>query len=182
MNAFAWSIALNRMLFPLWSVSASSNFSVWDFSQNKAANARIFIFIPPYTPGFGSVVHGATAWRLLVTYGCCLWPLDAYVIEPPNRGCLIMLLNTPPNQGKLRCHGPPRFWIVLGFCFKKQEGAGGPYSGSARAYGPSLTSSIINHIIKSMFHKTPRFRATVGFVGFCVLASPEDRFRGFWAQ
>ena len=93
MNAFAWSIALNRMLFPLWSVSASSNFSVWDFSQNKAANARIFIFIPPYTPEFGSVVHGATAWRLLVTYGCCLWPLDAYVIEPPNRGCLIMLLN-----------------------------------------------------------------------------------------
>ena len=61
------------------------------FFTKQSSQRAYFYFHSPYTPGFGSVVHGATAWRLLVTYGCCLWPLDAYVIEPPNRGCLIML-------------------------------------------------------------------------------------------
>ena len=62
------------------------------------------------------------------------------------------------------------------------EGAGGPYFGSARS-GVSLLASAIKDIIKRIFgyayrifQKFLRFRATVDFVGFCVLASPEDRF------
>ena len=42
-------------------------------------------------PGFGLFVHDLTArWRL-GAYVRCLWPLGAYVIEPPNRGSLTLV-------------------------------------------------------------------------------------------
>ena len=65
------------------------------------------------------------------------------------------------------------------------EGSGGPYFGSARGYVSSLTPAT-KRILKRIFgyalrifQKFLRFRASVDFVGLCVLASPEDRFRGF---
>ena len=45
--------------------------------------------------GILAYVHHATALWVLVAFGGCLWPLGAYVTEPPNRGCLIMVFNHP---------------------------------------------------------------------------------------
>ena len=74
--------ALNRMLFlfALW-CQLHRTFGCEILPQNRAANARVFIFIPPYAPGVSSIVHGATAWWLLVTYGRC-WCLY-YTAELP---------------------------------------------------------------------------------------------------
>ena len=40
----AWYIALNRMLFSLWAVSASSNFSVADLASKQSTQRAIFLF------------------------------------------------------------------------------------------------------------------------------------------
>ena len=61
------------------------------------------------------------------------------------------------------------------------------YFGSARGYASSLKlTPAIKHIVKRIFEyawpifqKNLSFRATVDFVGFCVLASPADR-RSVW--
>ena len=40
----AWYIALNRMLFSLWAVSASSNFSVADLASKQSTQRAFFLF------------------------------------------------------------------------------------------------------------------------------------------
>ena len=62
------------------------------FSFKTEHPTRAFFFVT-LAPGFGSFVHDVTArWRL-GAYGRCLLPLGAYVIEPPDRGSLIVVLN-----------------------------------------------------------------------------------------
>jgi hypothetical protein len=98
---FEWNIALIRILFPLSAVSAASNFSVSNLAS-KQSTQRFFVcfFCVTLAPGFGSFMHVVTArWRL-GAYGRCLWPLGAYVIEPPNRGSLIVVLNTRNKRKK----------------------------------------------------------------------------------
>ena len=63
--------------------------------QNRAANARICIFISPNTPRF-FVCAWCNSTVALVAYERCLWRLGPYVTEPPNRGLMIMLLKPMP--------------------------------------------------------------------------------------
>ena len=97
-----WYIALNRMLFSFWAVSATSNFFVADLaSKQSTQRAILFLFLCDLSTGGYFFVHDVTArWRL-GAYGRCLWPLGAYVIEPPNRSSLIVVLNA--LQANLRC-------------------------------------------------------------------------------
>ena len=46
----AWYIALNRMLFSLWAVSASSNFSVADLASKQSTQRAVFILQQPKHP------------------------------------------------------------------------------------------------------------------------------------
>ena len=84
------------MLFSLWAVSASSNFSVpvSDFTTKQSSQrARFFNCIPPRAFRFGFFVYGITARLLLVGRGRCLCLLGGYVTRPPNQGYLILLSN-----------------------------------------------------------------------------------------
>ena len=59
------------------------------FCYKTEQPTRVFLFLfPPIHPGFVFFVHSIIARWILVAYGRCLWPLGAYVIEPPNRGSL----------------------------------------------------------------------------------------------
>ena len=43
-RAFEWNIALNRIVFSLWAVSAKSNFSVADLASKQSTQRAIFLF------------------------------------------------------------------------------------------------------------------------------------------
>ena len=62
------------------------------------------------------------------------------------------------------------------------EGPGGPYFGSVHCCDPLLTPATIDTVVRifgydwRIFSIFLGYRATLDFVGFCVLASPGDRF------
>ena len=90
------------------------------------------------------------------------------------------LAHTPPNQGRvgaMGCHAFGSFpasrrswWAILRQCTRLCI----IVDTSHQTYHKNV--SLDAFIISLKFFLS--FRATVGFVGFCVLASPEDKFGG----
>ena len=76
--------ANSYFIFSFGCVGCVKHFRV-QFSFKTEHPTRFFLILfVTLAPGFGYFVHDATArWRL-GAYGRCLWPLGAYVIEPPN--------------------------------------------------------------------------------------------------
>jgi hypothetical protein len=88
------------------------------------------------------------------------------------------LAHTPPNQGRVGAMGRHAFgsfsasrrscWAILRQCTRLCLLVDISY----QAYHKTYLWIRLPYLLKKFL----RFRATVDFVGFCVLASPEDRF------